>query len=255
MNKDDTSQSVFSLAELLSASDLKLLSTNGATVIQQIGMDVVKDVVFDVLTGKNLRDSTETLTRHRVTALNLALMSLFLNGSSSSDDFIQRLPFLASEILSRKRVSKTEQWLARWMIGLTGKGAQNVLRDNLDLLAKYRDNYIEACREVAENHKMEHGELSGVVKTSLGQELELNWLTLAFMLNAVGSQTLTIRGSDKSAYGKLFEKLILGSLLHILGFTYSPTQELEVPDRVFWLSTRGKKRESDATLIYSAGKG
>src|SRR5690606_40575798 len=114
MNKDDTSQSVFSLAELLSASDLKLLSTNGATVIQQIGMDVVKDVVFDVLTGKNLRDSTETLTRHRVTALNLALMSLFLNGSSSSDDFIQRLPFLASEILSRKRVSKTEQWLARW---------------------------------------------------------------------------------------------------------------------------------------------
>lgn len=76
----------------------------------------------------------------------------------------------------------------------------------------------------------------------------------AYLLNAVGAQTLTIRGSEKSAYGKLFEKLVLGSLLHILGFkhTLPPPRELE---RVFWLSSRSERRESDATLLYELGKG
>jgi hypothetical protein len=46
----------------------------------------------------------------------------------------------------------------------------------------------------------------------------------------------------------------LGSLLHILGFKhvgYPPDQFR----RVFWLSSRGERRESDATLLYEAGKG
>jgi hypothetical protein len=31
---------------------------------------------------------------------------------------------------------------------------------------------------------------------------------------------MAVRGSDKSIYGRLFEKLILGTLLHALGFMY-----------------------------------
>jgi len=73
------------------------------------------------------------------------------------------------------------------------------------------------------------------------------------LLNTVGSQTLTIRGSDKSTNGKLFEKLVLGSLLSILGFTYETTQK--IGERVFWLSSQSEKRESDATLIYKIGQG
>jgi len=71
----------------------------------------------------------------------------------------------------------------------------------------------------------------------------------------VGAETLTIRGSAKSAYGKLFEKLVLGSLLHILDFKFVKPDEIQKLSKVFWLATRGERRESDATLIYQAGKG
>jgi hypothetical protein len=76
---------------------------------------------------------------------------------------------------------------------------------------------------------------------------------MTYLLNTIGAQTLTIRGSEKSTIGKLFEKLVLGSLLSILGFQYvAPHQPGE---KVFWLSSQNEKRESDATLLYEIGKG
>lgn len=71
---------------------------------------------------------------------------------------------------------------------------------------------------------------------------------------AVGAQTLTIRGSEKSMYGKFFEKLVLGSLLTLLGFTLRK-ENSERKEKIFWLSERGNKRESDATAIYKLGIG
>jgi hypothetical protein len=208
-----------------------------------------------VLCGKNLRDSTEVLTRRRITALNLALVDLFVKGASSSHDFISLLPHLATELLNRPRLDKQERWLAQWMLGLTGKAVQNVLRDNPELIAQYRDDYIEACQVVIDNQS-EHGILTGKLEIQRGNEIfsaAIDWQFLAYLLSAVGSQTLTIRGSEKSAYGKLFEKLVLGSLLHILGFTFNPQRE-SAENQIFWLSQREDKRESDATLIYELGK-
>ena len=242
------------LSELLTPSALKLLSASGSELVQQIGLDVVRGVVLDILRGRNLRDSTEVLTRRRIAALNLATLTLFLRGSSLSDDFIANLPILSQEILSRRRVDKTERWLAQWMLGLTDKAFQNVLRDEPQALLEYRDRYIRTCQEVIMAHTEEQGELQGQIQLSNGLKAQINWLWMAYLLNAVGAQTLAIRGSEKSAYGKLFEKLVLGTLLHILGFKHilPPPQEFK---GVFWLSSRGERRESDATLLYEPGKG
>jgi hypothetical protein len=103
----------------------------------------------------------------------------------------------------------------------------------------------------------QYGELSGVLSLDTGKDAavraNVNWLFVMYLLNTIGAQALAIRGSEKSTYGKLFEKLILGSLLHVLGFKHvaQPVNQL----RVFWLSSREQKRESDATLLYEAGKG
>jgi len=247
-------QYVSSLIELISSSDLKLLSASGSQLVQQIGMDVVRGVVLDILTGKNLRDSTEILTRRRIAALNLSTLDLFLRGSAISDDFISQLPNLAEEILSRKRLSKTERWLAQWLLGLTDKAFQNVLRDNPNAIAEYRERYVSACAEVIARHTQEQGKLRGELYLDSGTKAQVNWLWMTYLLNTVGAQTLAIRGSEKSAYGKLFEKLVLGSLLYILGFKHisPPPQEYE---RVFWLASRNEKRESDATLLYKVGQG
>ncbi len=245
---------VHSLKELLNPSALKLLSTSGSELVQQIGLDIVRNVVLDIVRGRNLRDSTEVLTRRRLAALNLATLTLFLRGSSLSDDFITDLPVLSQELLSRRRVDKTERWLAQWMLGLTDKAFQNVLRDEPQALLEYRDRYIHTCQEVITAYTKEQGELEGQIQLSNGLKAQINWLWMTYLLNAIGAQTLAIRGSEKSAYGKLFEKLVLGTLLHILGFKHvlPPPQEFA---GVFWLSSKSERRESDATLLYQPGKG
>jgi len=243
-----------SLTELISPSDLDLLSASGSQLVEQIGLDVVRGVVLDILTGKNLRDSTEALTRRRIATLNLATVELFIKGSANSKDFVNQLPKIATDILSKGNLSKAERWLAQWILGLTDKAFQNVLRDNPEAIAEYRDKYIQICDEVIAARKTEKGSLQGEITINGNSKAQINWLWMTYLLNTIGAQTLAIRGSEKSAYGKLFEKLVLGSLLHILGFKHitPPPQEYE---KVFWLASRNEKRESDATLLYELGKG
>jgi hypothetical protein len=243
-----------SLTELISSADLDLLSASGSQLVEQIGLDVVRGVVLDILTGKNLRDSTEALTRRRIATLNLATMELFIKGSANSKDFINHLPKIATDILSKGNLSKAERWLAQWILGLTDKAFQNVLRDDPEAIAEYRDRYIQICDDVIAVRKTEKGSLQGEITINGNQKAQINWLWMTYLLNTIGAQTLAIRGSEKSAYGKLFEKLVLGSLLHILGFKHiaPPPQEYE---KVFWLASRNEKRESDATLLYELGQG
>ncbi len=243
-----------SLTELISPKNIDFLSASGSQLVEQIGLDVVRGVVLDILKGKNLRDSTESLTRRRIATLNLATMELFIKGSANSKDFLNQLPKTATDILSKGNLSKVERWLAQWILGLTDKAFQNVLRDDPDAIAGYRDRYIQICDEVIAARKTDKGTLQGEITINGNQKAQINWLWMTYLLNTIGAQTLAIRGSEKSAYGKLFEKLVLGSLLHILGFKQiiPPPQEYE---KVFWLTSRNEKRESDATLLYELGQG
>lgn len=243
------------LSDIMSPNALELISAKGEDLVREIGIEVIRGVVYDVLSGRNLRDSTEMLTRRRIATLNLATVAMFMEGSVISSDFTQTLPQLASRILHRKRLARSERWIAQWILGLTDKAVQNVLRDDVQAIDEYRERYVGVCREVISECEREYGKLSGVLELSSGAKAELSWLFLTYLLSTIGAQTLTIRGSEKSAYGKLFEKLILGSLLHILGFRYVRPDKSERLYRVFWLSSQGERRESDATLIYEAGKG
>lgn len=242
------------ITSLISPADLDLLSASGSQLVEQIGFDVVRGVVLDILTGKNLRDSTEALTRRRIATLNLATMEFFIKGSANSKDFVNQLPKIATDILSKGNLSKAERWLAQWILGLTDKAFQNVLRDDPEAISEYREKYIQICDEVIAARKSEKGSLEGEITINGSQKAQINWLWMTYLLNTIGAQTLAIRGSEKSAYGKLFEKLVLGTLLHILGFKHitPPPQEY---DKVFWLSSRNEKRESDATLLYELGQG
>jgi hypothetical protein len=187
----------------------------------------VRKVVLDVLSGRNLRDSTEPLTRRRLATLNLATVNMFLAGAATSTDFVNQLPYLTATTLEHKGNLETELLLSQWLLGLTGKAVQNVLHgNNQEALIKYRDQYIETCRQVVAKHAVDGG-LSGTLKVGDNAAVSINWLLMVYLLNTIGAQTLTIRGSEKSAYGKLFEKLILGSLLSI-------RQRCKVRYRLYW---------------------
>jgi len=243
------------LTDLISEDSLELLASSGTKLIERIGLDIVRGVILDVLTGKNIRDSTESLTRKRIATLNLALLQMFMKAADTNPFFVEELLSFACRRLVAEKISREERWLAQWILGLTDKAFQNVLRDEQNAIVRYVEQYKKTCREVVDNFQKTHGGLAGILSIESKVQAEINTLFMLYLLNTVGSETLTIRGSEKSAYGKLFEKLVLGSLLSILGFKFVDPENPGRLDRVFWLSRQSERRESDATLLYTAGKG
>ena len=142
----------------------------------------------------------------------------------------------------------------QWLVGLTGKSIQNVLRNEPEEYQTYLETVEDALRKSAERCQIDFGHISGKIQLN-EVECELNWPFILYLFTAIGAQTLSIRGAEKSMYGKMFEKLILGSLLTLLGFQYTQSEDSSRNRNVFWLSSRGDKRESDATLLYKPGVG
>src|SRR5215213_9890314 len=130
------------LSQFYTSEELNLFTASRDELIDDIGEELIQEVVFDILTGRNVRTSTEAITRSRISRLNLALVKLFLNGSTLIEDFTTRLPDLALTVLSGN-YSKEDALIATWVLGLTGKGMQNILRDSIADLDTYTKSYVE----------------------------------------------------------------------------------------------------------------
>ncbi|MBI5525592.1 MAG: CfrBI family restriction endonuclease [Deltaproteobacteria bacterium] len=240
------------IASLIPSVFSQLVESKGADFIRHAGEDAVRDVVLDVLCGVNLRASTEALTRQRIGKLNAATFLLFLHGIRTAEDFTRRLPELAANRLAQ-RVCKSEKWLCQWVLGLTDKGFQNILRDESREIGRYAQGFADSMRTLADESRRAHGDLSCRVSVADSGEVVLDWHDILSLFCTIGSQTLAIRGSEKSTYGKLFERLVLGSVLSVLDFelTSHPPHKLS---GVFWLSSKLGEREADATVLVAPGK-
>ncbi len=241
-----------SIPELMPAAFQDLVESKGANFIRQVGEETIRQVVTDILCGVNIRASTESLTRQRLGKLNAATLLLYLHGLQVATNFSRQLPQIAATGLS-KRASKAEKWLYQWMLGLTNKGFQNVLRDDASIISQYAKSFAERLHLLAKQTQQEHGDLKCRIKLEKNREVLLDWHDLLSLFCTIGSQTLAIRGSEKSTYGKLFERLVLGSVLTVLDFeqTKLPPKKLS---GVFWLSSKVGEREADATLLIAPGQ-
>ena len=241
------------ICSLMPKTGKDLISYSGKDVLEKVGTDIIKKIVVSVLCGENVRDLTEDLTKRRIHILNGAMVTLFLKGCTSIDDFVEKLPDLIKKELSGKN-SIVDKKTLLLLLNLTGKGVQNILRSREDSM----DNYIKKLRgslkKAVEECQNNYGTLDG--KLILNKmEAKIDWKTILFLLEVIGTQTLQVRGAEKSMYGKLFERLVLGSCLSILGFRQIDPNRDKGSENVFWLSSRGEKRESDATVLYKPGKG
>ena len=131
---------------------------------------------------------------------------------------------------------------------------QNVFRNNPDMIEKHLQDFSNLLNKTASQLTRDFGNITASISLDKHNYL-LNWPALLHIFYAIGAQSLAIRGSEKSMYGKLFEKLILGSLLSILGFKLVDRVKDTKSKMVFWLSQRGNKRESDATVLLKPGVG
>ncbi len=237
-----------------------VLSSNGKEFIERLGVETARQVILAVLRGENIRRQTEPLTRRRVAIATGAMISLFAKGWGEISDFTERLSRLALEQMDNTSPSKKDTfWPAQWLIGLTGKSIQNVLRSNSELRQSYIQDFEKAVKDAALRCKEDFGEISVtisyVVNGKTRQNINvLDWNDLTRLSAAIGAATLTIRGSEKSTYGKLFERLVLGSVLTILGFQHVENAQTKKRDRVFWLSDSSDIRECDATIRLRPGK-
>jgi hypothetical protein len=230
-----------------------LLDVKGRDLIALIGDDAIKSVIVSLLCGENIRVVTEPLTCRRLSVSNAAMLVLLLKGCTDPK-FITTLPSRAVEEYGNTN-KRLEKQILQWLLGLTGKSVQNVLRSDRGNLERYLHSLEQSFAESLSLVKQQVGDIRGQLSLDTAS-VKVDWQFLFRLFTAVGAQTLAIRGSEKSMYGKLFERLILGSLLTILGFRLiDPKIDTTSVDKVFWLTERGHKRESDATLLLEAGKG
>lgn len=253
--KNNSARSPYSseLSEFVPQVLTDLIGSKGVEVVERVGTEVVKDIIADVLCGLNLRNSTEMLTRRRLGMMNSATFVMFLRGVAQYNDLVKRLPAAASRGLKETK-SKQERWLLQWAIGLTTKGVQNVLRDSQEALDNYVAKFTEASQDIVRRCEREFGPLTVDVQLNGKEKLSVSWDFFVSLFCTIGSQTLAIRGSEKSTYGKLFERLILGSVLTVLGFDLTdPDRIPHRPRNLFWLSSQFGAREADATVILKPG--
>jgi len=232
----------------------RLAKYSAIEMIERVGDEAIKQVVASVLCGGNIRSLTEGLTRKRLSLSNAALFFTYLQASKNIENFADKMSDIISNEMNHAKLSAEEKLYLEWMLGLTKKGIQNVLRGNEETTKEYLSNLEKSLINSAKQLTNTFGDLSGTL--NIGKDsFWINWKSLLQIFTAVGTQTLALRGSEKSMYGKLFEKLILGSLLTILGFEHIEATNTKKMKKVFWLSSRGDKRESDATLLYKPGVG
>ena len=214
---------------------------------------MIRNVVYSILCGENVRDLTESLTQRRLLLMNASLFITYIKSLNNITDFTKNLSHLVIDDLKIKRLTNAQERYLYWFLGITGKSFQNVLRteNNLHEYITRLDDNLKKITDVV------IGEI-GDIDVNINYDncgYLVKWPSLLRCMLALGAQTLTIRGSEKSAYGKLFEKMVLGSVLDILGGKYIIKDDITRNIMVYWLSERRDKRESDATLLLKPGAG
>ena len=143
-----------SIPELIPAAFRELVESKGADFIRQVGEETIRQVVTDIFCGVNIRTSTESLTRQRLGKLNAATLLLYIRGLQVATDFSRHLPEIAATGLSR-RAPKAQRWLYQWMLGLTEKGFQNVLRDDAAAITQYAKTFAVGVQALAKQGERE----------------------------------------------------------------------------------------------------
>lgn len=240
--------------ELFPEKGKVVLTGSGQELIKQLGVQTVRQAILAILCGENIRQQTEPLTRKREAIVTGAMVMLFAKGWQEIDNFTEQLSHLAEKQLVQTPQSYKELiWPAQWLIGLTDKGVQNILRDN----NSYIQDFEAAIAEAAQICETDFGPLRmnlGFLEQDGQRTKNLGWQDIIRLTTAIGTATLSIRGSEKSLYGKFFEPLVLGSALTILGFQWINHPSQEPIEKAFWLSDSSDLRECDATVRLRAGK-
>lgn len=217
----------------------ELITTSGT---DQVGdQKELREFILHMLLGKNPRDFRENIIKSRILTSNAAILSLICEMNSlSNEKYIEEI---AKDFKECK--NNNQRTIPFWMTGLTKKGFDNIARKDFN---SYALSVIDALNSIPKELEENFGKLGGYLELN-GKSYKLDWSLFTRLAIPFYGQGLSIKGSEKSASGKLWERLVLGNILSIFGFS-----KLEEPDynldNAFWLSHEDEdEREVDATII------
>lgn len=245
--------------ELIPKEGLKLVKFSGPQLIDRLGKDIISNVVLGVLLGENIRTLTEGLTQRRILLTNasafITYLQLLKNGGALGGELNKLISKELSTAKTKKKyLTENEKLYLYWMLGLTKKGIQNVTRGD-EGISEYLTLLEKNLADISEDINQLYGDIDIIISAENDDDISIKWPNLLRCFLTIGAQTLTIRGSEKSVYGKLFEKFVLGSVLTLIGADYINKNDTSRDRMVFWLSDPNNKRESDATLLFRPGYG
>lgn len=225
------------------------VKTTSSDFTNMVGEEGIRDILKKVFLGGNVRDVTEFITQRRLINSYSAMLDLYMREMGAQADVAESYAeYVVNDLMRAKGDARK---LDLWLLGLTGKGLDNIVRTR-EKIADYQYSFAASINEAVDELENEYGELRGSIEIN-NRKLELNWRVLSLMLMSAGAQTLSVRGSAKSMNGKMFEKLVLGSILTIMGFDFMPElpSKIDRSKKYFWLSNLDEnERETDATVVY-----
>lgn len=99
------------LPALFPESGRVLLTGGGKQFVERLGVTAIRDAVYRVMLGENLRTQTEPLSRRRITQVSGALVALFTRGYLTVEGFEKKLSDLAvTQLLTASRTDNVAVW-------------------------------------------------------------------------------------------------------------------------------------------------
>lgn len=201
----------------------------------------VRKIVLTILLGKNYRLLTESATSLEISCYMNWLLSVCHKAKLEyGDEWLAKLQELCSSI----RDSQETKWLRVWLMGLTLKTTVN-----LGIKTHGYSDYLKMV-------KLSSDTLIKKQADATGMKLYTNGLTptplstgdSVWLLQVAGAAVLTLRGSKKSAVGKLLEKAIARACLMALGLKEGINFQLNLA------ADKEVEREIDAEIITRRGR-
>jgi hypothetical protein len=117
---------------------------------------------------------------------------MYLRGQAADPEFAEQLPRLARAEFLRAGTDALDKLILLWVLGLTNKQVQNVLRSDAKAWDEYVAMFTETVDRASTDATKTYGALSGNIKTTQNAAAVVTWKWTAHLLAAVGSQTLGI---------------------------------------------------------------
>jgi hypothetical protein len=147
------------LSSFFPESSRELLTGSGKQFVEQIGVITIREAVYRVMLGENVRTQTEPLSRRRHARMSGAIVAMFTEAHLANDKFEEQLARLAVEQLQAgPKSNKAVMWPAQWLLGLNNKAVQNVLRSDTKTIDRYVRDFEEALRDAAQHCRNQLGD-------------------------------------------------------------------------------------------------